>query len=142
MRTNAAKPSSSTNHRGDRRNCLKSHILAFTSIVIVTYHCLGAQLAISVHNCPVLADTRFPMSIFKRTQRKYVKKAYRVRNWREYESGVVSKNTNELKTGSPGRFGIDVSTLDWPMGARIIGHEHTGPALDLVGRRHRWLAPA
>ena len=36
--------------------------------------CLGAQLAISVHNCPVLADTRFPMSIFKRTQRKYVKK--------------------------------------------------------------------
>ncbi len=25
------------------------------------------------------------MSIFKRTQRKYVKKAYRVRNWREYE---------------------------------------------------------
>ena len=24
------------------------------------------------------------MSIFKRTQRKYVKKAYRVRNWREY----------------------------------------------------------
>ena len=28
------------------------------------------------------------MSIFKRTQRKYVKKAYRVRNWREYEAGV------------------------------------------------------
>ena len=27
--------------------------------------CLGAQLAISVHNCPVLADTRFPMSIFQ-----------------------------------------------------------------------------
>ena len=27
------------------------------------------------------------MSIFKRTQRKYVKKAYRVRNWREYEAG-------------------------------------------------------
>ncbi len=26
------------------------------------------------------------MSIFKRTQRKYVKKAYRVRNWREYEA--------------------------------------------------------
>ena len=50
--------------------------------------CLGAQLAISVHNCPVLADSRFPMSIFKRTQLKYVKKAYRVRNWREYETGV------------------------------------------------------
>ena len=55
---------------------------------------------------------------------------------------VVSKNTNELKTSSPGRFGIDVSTLDWPMGARILGHEHAGPALDLVGRRYRWLAPA
>ena len=27
--------------------------------------CVGAQLAISVHNCPVLADTRFPMSIFQ-----------------------------------------------------------------------------
>ena len=45
-------------------------------------YCLGAQLAISVHKCPVLTDSRFPMSIFKRTQRKYVKKAYRVRNWR------------------------------------------------------------
>ena len=93
MRTNAAKPSSSTNHRGDRRNCLKSHILAFTSTVIVTYHCLGAQLAISVHNCPVLTDSRFPMSIFKRTQRKYVKKAYRVRNWREYEAGLRNRGS-------------------------------------------------
>ena len=45
----------------------------------------------------------------------------------------MSKNTNELKTGPPGRFGIDVSTFDWPMGARILGHEHAGPALDLVG---------
>ena len=30
------------------------------------------------------------MNIFKRTQRKYVKKAYRVRNWREYEAGVYA----------------------------------------------------
>ena len=42
----------------------------------------------------------------------------------------MSKNTNELKTGSPGRFGIDVSTLGWPMEARILGHEHAGPALE------------
>jgi len=28
------------------------------------------------------------MSIFKRTQRKYVNKAYRVRNWREYEASL------------------------------------------------------
>ena len=41
---------------------------------------------------------------------------------------VVSKNTNELKTGSPGRFGLDVSTLDWPMGVKILGHEHAGSA--------------
>ena len=32
---------------------------------------------------------------------------------------IVSKNTNELKIGTPGRFGIDVYTLGWPMGARI-----------------------
>ena len=33
------------------------------------------------------------MSIFKRTQRKYVKKAYRVRNWREYEAGLRSRGS-------------------------------------------------
>ena len=61
---------------------------AWGSVTARRLRCLGAQLAISVHNCPVLADTRFPMSIFKRTQRKHVKKAYRVRNWREYEAGL------------------------------------------------------
>ena len=44
----------------------------------------------------------------------------------------MSKNTNELKIGSPGRFGIDVYTLGWPMGARILGHEDAAPALDTV----------
>ena len=33
------------------------------------------------------------MSIFKRTQRKYVKKAYRVRNWREYEVGLRNRGS-------------------------------------------------
>ena len=33
------------------------------------------------------------MSIFKRTQRKYVKKAYRVRNWREYEAGLHNRGS-------------------------------------------------
>ncbi len=28
-------------------------------------------------------------------------------------NGVVSKNTNELKTHTPGRFGWEVSTLGW-----------------------------
>ena len=35
---------------------------------------------------------------------------------------VVSKNTNELKTGAPERFRSDVSTLGLPMEARILGH--------------------
>ena len=33
------------------------------------------------------------MSIFKRTQRKYMKKAYRVRNWREYEAGLRNRGS-------------------------------------------------
>ena len=33
------------------------------------------------------------MSISKRTQRKYVKKAYRVRNWREYEAGLRNRGS-------------------------------------------------
>ena len=33
------------------------------------------------------------MSIFKRTQRKYVEKAYRVRNWREYEAGLRDRGS-------------------------------------------------
>ncbi len=47
-----------------------------------------------------------------RTRKEYVS---------DRDAGVVSKNTNELKTGSPGRFVINVSTLGWPMGARILG---------------------
>ena len=35
---------------------------------------------------------------------------------------VVSKNTNELKTRAPGRFGLEVSRLGWPMDAEILGH--------------------
>ena len=31
------------------------------------------------------------MTSFKRTQRKYVQKAYRVRNWREYETGLRAR---------------------------------------------------
>ena len=42
---------------------------------------------------------------------------------------VVSKNTNELKIGTPGCFGIDVYALGWAMGARILGHEDADPVL-------------
>ena len=33
------------------------------------------------------------MSQFKRTQRKYVQKAYRVRNWREYETSLRDRGS-------------------------------------------------
>jgi hypothetical protein len=33
------------------------------------------------------------MTSFKRTQRKYVQKAYRVRNWREYEAGLRNRGS-------------------------------------------------
>ncbi len=33
------------------------------------------------------------MSSFKRTQRKYVKKTYRVKNWREYEQGLRERGS-------------------------------------------------
>ena len=33
------------------------------------------------------------MSHFKRNQRKYVKKAYRVRNWCEYEAGLRNRGS-------------------------------------------------
>ena len=48
---------------------------------------------------------------------------------------VVSKNTNELKTGAPGRFGLEVPRLGSPMEARILGHEEAEPALDMVVNR-------
>jgi hypothetical protein len=35
----------------------------------------------------------FSMSSFKRSQRKYVKKAYRVRSWREYEAGLRNRGS-------------------------------------------------
>ena len=50
-----------------------------------------------------------PMSSFKRRQQKHVKKAYRVRNWPEYEAGLRARGSltvwlslsdeGELKTG-------------------------------------------
>ena len=33
------------------------------------------------------------MSHFKRSQRKYVKKAYRVRNWHDYEAGLRNRGS-------------------------------------------------
>ncbi|MFT5154724.1 MAG: hypothetical protein ACI841_004732 [Planctomycetota bacterium] len=36
------------------------------------------------------------MSTFKRSQLEYVKKAYRVRNWREYEAGLRDRGTQTV----------------------------------------------
>ena len=55
---------------------------------------------------------------------------------------VVSKNTNELKTCGPGRFGLEVSKLGSPTETRILSHRHADPALDMVGGRHLRLNPA
>ena len=60
---------------------------------VLALGCLGAQLAISVNNCPPPRDPRSRMTSFKRTQRKDVQKAYRVRNWREYETGLRARGS-------------------------------------------------
>ena len=39
------------------------------------------------------------MTSFKRTQRKYVQKAYRVRNWREYETGLRARGSLTVGLG-------------------------------------------
>ena len=55
--------------------------------------CLGAQLAISVNNCPPPRDPRSRMTRFTRPQRKYVQTASRVRNWREHETGLRARGS-------------------------------------------------
>ena len=42
------------------------------------------------------------MSKFKRSQQKYVKKTYRVRNWREYEAGLRSRGDLTVWIGFTG----------------------------------------
>ena len=37
---------------------------------------------------------------------------------------------------------LDASTLASPREARILGHEHADPTLDVLGRRRGWLDPA
>ena len=59
----------------------------------------------------------------KRTQRKYVQKAYRVRNWREYETGLRARGSLTvwlgLTDGVPGwyrttlSFGSPLTPSEW-----------------------------
>ena len=53
------------------------------------------------------------MTSFKRTQRKYVQKAYRVRNWREYETGLRAR-------GESGPSGSDLPWCTTPLRAESL----------------------
>ena len=70
------------------------------------------------------------MSIFKRTQRKYVKKAYRVRNWREYEAGL--RNCGSLTVWISLTAGKACE-----MGRAPAEEEETGPSTQVLEPRHR-----
>ena len=70
------------------------------------------------------------MSIFKRTQRKYVKKAYRVRNWREYEAGLRNRGSLTVWISlTAGRL------VNWD--ASPAKEEETGPSTQVLEPRHR-----
>ncbi len=48
------------------------------------------------------------MTSFKRTQRKYVQKTYRVRNWAEYEAGLRGRGNLTVWLGL-----TDGSLVNW-----------------------------
>ena len=54
---------------------------------------LGEQLLVPVYNDRLTANSGVSVSTFKRDQRKYVQKLYRVRNWREYEAGLRNRGS-------------------------------------------------
>ena len=70
------------------------------------------------------------MSIFKRTQRKYVKKAYRVRNWREYEGGSTQPR-------EPDRLDLAHRRQACELGRAPAKEEETGPSTQVLEPRHR-----
>ena len=90
--------------------------------------CLGAQLAISVNNCPPPRDPRSRMTSFKRTQRKYVQKAYRVRNWREYERTTPATSIRRW------RITVLISERRKPSGC-LDARPNTKPASSPTGTR-------
>ncbi len=53
---------------------------------------VGAWLLILVHHCDLALDPEPPpMKYPKRSQYKYAKSRYRVRNWAEYEAGLQKR---------------------------------------------------
>ncbi len=68
------------------------------------------------------------MSSFKRSQRKYVKKAYLVRNWREYEVGLRGES-----------YGLDC-THRWQapkLGCTQAEEQETWSSAQVLGSRDR-----
>ena len=56
------------------------------------------------------------MTSFKRTQRKYVQKAYRVRNWREYETGLRARGSLTVWLGlTDGKLGASAINCCYPI---------------------------
>ncbi len=64
------------------------------------------------------------MSHFKRSQRKYVKKVYRVRNWREYEAGLRNR----------GSLTVWISLTD----GKLANWDAPTPARRMPGRRRKY----
>ena len=59
--------------------------------MVALVHYSGSQATI-VPSFTDWHNWRFSMSSFKRSQRKYVKKAYRVRNWRRLRGGLAQSS--------------------------------------------------
>ncbi len=64
------------------------------------------------------------MSVFKRTQQKYVKKAYRVRNWREYEASLRDR----------GSLTVWISLTD----GKLVGWDAPRPRRRKPGRQRKY----
>jgi hypothetical protein len=64
------------------------------------------------------------MSLFKRTQRKYVQKGYRVRDWREYEAGLRDR----------GSLTVWISLAD----GKLVNWDAPGPMRRKPGRHRKY----
>ena len=74
------------------------------------------------------------MTSFKRTQRKYVQKAYRVRNWREYETGLRTRGSLTVWLGL-----TDGKLANWnsPTRGAEADAQEARPTTQVLEPRHR-----
>ena len=75
------------------------------------------------------------MTSFKRTQRKDVQKAYRVRNWREYETGLRARGSLTVWLGL-----TDGKLANWNSPGRRAGSQadHASTRTTPSRRRSPW----